>query len=72
MDFVVAIEGPGIVCLEVKGGEVWHDGKTWRQGVRGHDHEIEPVRQAREPCYALRESSRVMTAGLRGGSAGIT
>ena len=26
VDFVVAIEGAGIVCLEVKGGEVWHDG----------------------------------------------
>ncbi|CAM2952128.1 nuclease [Mycobacterium intermedium] len=55
VDFVVAIEGAGIVCLEVKGGEVWHDGKTWRQGSRGHDHEIDPVRQARESCYALRE-----------------
>ncbi|GAB3034969.1 hypothetical protein MBOU_34380 [Mycobacterium bourgelatii] len=55
VDFVVAMEGAGIVCLEVKGGEVWHDGKTWRQGSRGHDHEIDPVRQARESCYALRE-----------------
>lgn len=54
-DFVVAIEGAGIVCLEVKGGEVWHDGDGWRQKRGGRDHPIEPVRQAREACYALRD-----------------
>jgi hypothetical protein len=41
VDFVVAIEDAGIVCLEVKGGEVWHDGETWRQRRSGHDHKIE-------------------------------
>ena len=55
VDFVVAIEGAGIVCLEVKGNDVWHDGDTWWQRRRGHDHKIDPVRQAREACYALRE-----------------
>lgn len=55
VDFVVAIEGAGIACLEVKGGEVWHDGETWWQKRRGHEHKINPVRQAREACYALRE-----------------
>lgn len=55
VDFVVAIEGAGIVCLEVKGGDVWHDGDTWWQRRRGHDHKIDPVRQAREAFYALRE-----------------
>jgi RecA/RadA recombinase len=55
VDFVVAIEGAGIVCLEVKGGEVWHDGAGWCQ-IRGGKHvDIEPVRQAREACYALRD-----------------
>jgi hypothetical protein len=54
-DFVVAIEGAGIVCLEVKGGEVWHDGEGWRQMRGGHEHRIDPVRQAREACYALRD-----------------
>jgi RecA/RadA recombinase len=55
VDFVVAIEGAGIVCLEVKGGEVWHDGSGWCQ-IRGGKHvKIEPVRQAREACYALRD-----------------
>jgi len=55
VDFVVAIDGAGIICLEVKGGEVWHDGSTWWQGDRGHEHKIKPVRQSREACYALRE-----------------
>lgn len=57
VDFVVAIEGAGIVCLEVKGGEVWHDGEAWRQLRRGHNHphKIDPVRQARAACYALRD-----------------
>ena len=55
VDFVVAIEGAGIVCLEVKGGEVWHDGEAWWQKRGGHEHKIEPVRQAREACYALRD-----------------
>ncbi len=55
VDFVVAIEGAGIVCVEVKGGEVWHDGAGWWQIRGGREHEIEPVRQAREACYALRD-----------------
>lgn len=55
VDFVVAIEGAGIVCIEVKGGEVWHDGDGWRQIRGGRQYNIEPVRQAREACYALRD-----------------
>ncbi|KGI66858.1 NERD domain-containing protein [Mycolicibacterium rufum] len=55
IDFFVAIEGAGIVCIEVKGGEVWHDGETWRIKRRGHVRKIDPVRQAREACYALRD-----------------
>lgn len=56
IDFVVALEGGGIVCLEVKGGEVWHDGHDWLQksSKNGNVRVIEPVRQAREACYALR------------------
>ncbi|NMN97822.1 nuclease-related domain-containing DEAD/DEAH box helicase [Antrihabitans stalactiti] len=53
-DFVVAIEGAGIVCIEVKGGEVWHDGRSWRQFRGGREVDIDPVRQARDACYALR------------------
>lgn len=54
IDFVVAIEGAGIICLEVKGGDVWHDGTGWWQRRSGKEYRIEPVRQAREACYALR------------------
>lgn len=54
IDFVVAIEGAGIICVEVKGGEVWHDGSGWYQLRGGRKFNIEPVRQAREACYALR------------------
>lgn len=55
IDFMVAIEGAGIVCVEVKGGEVWHDGNGWCQSRGDRVHDIEPVRQAREACYALRD-----------------
>lgn len=55
IDFLVAIEGAGIMCLEVKGGEVWHDGDSWRQRRNGTHHAIEPVRQARDARYALRD-----------------
>ncbi|MGV0635907.1 NERD domain-containing protein [Mycolicibacillus trivialis] len=54
IDFVVAIEGAGIICLEVKGGDVWHDGTGWWQRRSGKEYRIEPVRQVREACYALR------------------
>lgn len=66
IDFFVAIEGAGIICLKVKGGEVWHDGDAWRQKRRGREVEIDPVRQAREACYALRsfiESDQRWTQG---------
>ncbi len=55
IDFIVAIEGAGIACLEVKGGEVWHDGNSWWQRRRKKNVRISPVRQAREACYALRD-----------------
>ena len=53
-DFVVAIAGAGIVCVEVKGGEVWHDGDGWLQSRPGNrPKRIDPVAQARGACYAL-------------------
>ncbi|MEB3021468.1 NERD domain-containing protein [[Mycobacterium] crassicus] len=55
IDFVVAIEGAGIICVEVKGGEVWHNGSGWRQLRGGREFGINPVRQARDACYALRD-----------------
>ena len=56
IDFVVAIEGAGIVCVEVKGGEVTHNGQVWLQRLHsGKIKTIEPVRQVRQARYALRE-----------------
>lgn len=55
IDFVLAMPGGGIVCLEVKGGKIWHDGSSWRQARGSGDITIEPVRQVREATYALRE-----------------
>ena len=54
IDFVVAMEGAGIICVEVKGGNVWHDGNTWRQSTASGPKAINPVEQARGGCYALR------------------
>ncbi|MFZ2511561.1 MAG: NERD domain-containing protein/DEAD/DEAH box helicase [Gordonia sp. (in: high G+C Gram-positive bacteria)] len=54
-DFVVAIDGAGILCVEVKGGEVRHDGDGWLQRrPDGSYGRIDPVAQARDSCYALR------------------
>ena len=45
IDFVVAIEGAGIACIEVKGGDISYGPDGWLQGSRGREHKIEPVRQ---------------------------
>ena len=56
IDFLVAIEGAGIVCVEVKGGEITHDGRDWLQHLRsGKVKIIDPVRQVRQARYALRD-----------------
>ena len=56
IDFVVAIRDAGIVCLEVKGGEVSHSGHEWQQRSRsGHVKTIDPVQQVRQARYALRD-----------------
>ena len=56
IDFVVALAGAGIVCIEVKGGEVWHDGGQWLQrGRNGRVKSIDPVQQVRQARYALRD-----------------
>ncbi|HEX5510456.1 MAG TPA: NERD domain-containing protein [Actinomycetales bacterium] len=55
LDVVAAVEGAGIVVLEVKGGSVWHDGESWWQQREGRDRPIRPVDQARNGKYALRD-----------------
>ena len=56
IDFVVALEGAGIVCLEVKGGEITYVDGEWLQRSRGgHVKTIHPVQQVRQARYALRD-----------------
>jgi len=53
-DIVVALPGAGIVVVEVKGGELIHDGETWWHLRRGRWSTVDPVDQARSTKYALR------------------
>ncbi|MGV1089378.1 MAG: NERD domain-containing protein [Mycobacterium sp.] len=56
IDFIVAIRDAGIICLEVKGGEVWHTGELWLQRSRGgRVKTIDPIQQVRQARYALRD-----------------
>ncbi len=50
LDAVLVLADGGVVCIEVKGGEVTHDGTRWRTPSRV----IDPVTQVREAKYALR------------------
>ena len=54
IDFVVALEDYGVVCLEVKGGEIWHENDTWYQRRPDGPTPIDPVGQVRGAMYALR------------------
>lgn len=51
VDVVLALADGGIVTVEVKGGEVTHDGTSWRQ----RHGPIHPVEQVRDAKYALRD-----------------
>ena len=51
VDVVLALADGGIVTIEVKGGEVTHDGVSWRQ----RHGRIHPVHQVRDAKYALRD-----------------
>lgn len=53
-DLVVLLPGVGIVVLEVKGGAVRYDG-GWVTQRHGKDVRIDPVAQAREVKYAIRD-----------------
>jgi hypothetical protein len=54
LDLVVGLPGAGIAVVEVKGGHVAHDGEGWIQtGTK--TKRIDPVRQARDGKYVLRD-----------------
>jgi len=54
-DLVVLMPETGILVLEVKGGSVWHDAAGWWIKRRGKDARINPVDQARDMKYSLRQ-----------------
>lgn len=55
IDVVALVPGAGIAVIEIKGGSVWHSPDGWRQSRGDRDAGIDPVRQAREARYALRD-----------------
>lgn len=56
IDFLVALPEAGFVAVEVKGGQVTYDGSQWTQTSQtGERRRIEPVKQAREGMYLLRD-----------------
>ena len=54
IDICVAFADGGIVVVEVKGGPVWYDDGWWIDR-RGSVQRIDPITQARQSQYALRE-----------------
>ena len=56
IDFVVIIPGEGVVCLEVKGGEISVKDGVWRsRDGRGKIHRINPFAQARKSMFGLKD-----------------
>ncbi len=56
VDFVVLVPGAGVVCLEVKGGNVRRDDGVWYYGTGAHEKACTrgPFRQAAEGMHGLR------------------
>ncbi|MDX6309539.1 MAG: hypothetical protein QOI06_2585 [Nocardioidaceae bacterium] len=56
IDFVLGLPGSGFIAVEVKGGQVSVEGDAWMQHNRGGIRKrINPVTQAREGMYSLRD-----------------
>ncbi len=55
VDILVGLVDAGFAVLEVKGGAVELEGGRWWQGRHSDRHVIEPVDQARDAKYALRD-----------------
>ncbi|NNM45376.1 nuclease-related domain-containing DEAD/DEAH box helicase [Knoellia koreensis] len=55
LDLVALMPGAGFVVLEVKGGSVWVQDGQWMQSRGSGTAVIDPVGQARDNLYALRE-----------------
>ena len=73
IDFVVAIEGAGIACVEVKGGHVYHDGKRWLQStVNGPQADRSRASRFVKAVTRCDLSSRLIRDGRSRGCAGTT
>ena len=56
VDFVVGFAGLGVVAVEVKGRSIRYEGDRWTIERGGRRVEVDPVGQAREGMYAVRDS----------------
>lgn len=56
VDLLVAFAGLGVVALEVKGRSIRYDGDRWTIERGGRRVEVDPVGQARDGMYAVRDS----------------
>lgn len=56
VDFVVAFAGLGVVAVEVKGRSIRYEGDRWTIERSGRRVEVDPVGQARDGMYAVRDS----------------
>ncbi|MEO6881379.1 MAG: NERD domain-containing protein [Mycobacteriaceae bacterium] len=63
IDVILVLADGGVVSIEVKGGEITHDGSGWHTPTR----RIDPVNQVRDAKYALRS---YVTGDPRWGSRG--
>jgi len=56
IDLVAVLEGAGVVTVEVKGGQVTHDGQSWRQR-HGRIDPVSQVRRQVRPAQLRRDRS---------------
>lgn len=56
LDMVVGLQGYGVVVVEVKGKGITYEGDEWVIRRRGQLRRTDPVTQAREGMYAMRDS----------------
>ena len=55
IDMIVVLPDAGVVVVEVKGGALWHDGRSWHRRWNGRDATLDPVDQVRTNKYAVRD-----------------
>lgn len=68
IDFVVMVPGEGILCLEVKAGNVTREGGIWKYGTDpfAKSSVVGPFKQASEAMHAIRQHVENNDPSLRG------